>query len=64
MNPSRAFVRLFPGVAAVALLTFTVPHALAVDAPKGSLRSREFHPAAECKNADADQPVSPTADAN
>src|SRR6185295_15848213 len=42
MNPSRAFVRLFPGVAAVALLTFTVPHALAVDAPKGSLRSREF----------------------
>ena len=42
MKPSRVFRRLAPGVAAGALLAVTAGPALAADAPKGSLRSREF----------------------
>ena len=42
MKPSRAFLRLAPGVAAGALLAAMAGPVLAADVPKGSLRSREF----------------------
>ena len=42
MQPSRAFVCLARALAAGALLAATAAPALAIDPPKGSLRSREF----------------------